>query len=198
MGVPPQVSGAAVEKQVSPGMSAELGQLFLWWEINPVGCFLVMGESVCYALIRLPFFSRQNPTPHLPASEGPMHSLFSPVRLFATPWTVAHQAPLSMGFSRQESWSGLPCPPPGDLPNPGIEPVTPVSPALTSGFSTAEPRAEAPSEGRPSPNPLPCMESLDQYLWVPTTTVTTTTATTGSISVRGVRAGSLAPQVLQP
>ena len=44
------------------------------------------------------------------------------VRLFATPWTVAYQAPLSMGFSRQEYWSGLPFPSPGDLPNPGIEP----------------------------------------------------------------------------
>ena len=46
----------------------------------------------------------------------------SRVRLFATPWTVAHQAPLSMGFSRQEYWSGLPLPSPGDLPNQGIEP----------------------------------------------------------------------------
>ena len=46
----------------------------------------------------------------------------SRVRLFATPWTVAYQAPLSMGFSRQEYWSGLPFPSPGDLPNPGIEP----------------------------------------------------------------------------
>ena len=45
----------------------------------------------------------------------------------ATPWTVAHQAPLSMGFSRQEYWRGLPCPPAGDLPNPGIEPVSHVS-----------------------------------------------------------------------
>ena len=45
----------------------------------------------------------------------------SHVQLFVTPWTVAHQAPLPMGFSRQEYWSGLPCPPPGDLPNPGIE-----------------------------------------------------------------------------
>ena len=44
------------------------------------------------------------------------------VRLFATPWTVAYQTPPSMGFSRQEYWSGLPCPPPGDLPNLGIEP----------------------------------------------------------------------------
>ena len=55
---------------------------------------------------------------------------FSRVRLFATPWTVAHQAPLSMRFSRQEYWSGLPCPPPGDLPDPGIEPTSPVAPAL--------------------------------------------------------------------
>ena len=42
--------------------------------------------------------------------------------LFVIPWTIAHQAPLSMGFSRQEYWSGLPCPPPGNLPNPGLEP----------------------------------------------------------------------------
>ena len=47
--------------------------------------------------------------------------LLSHVWLFATPWTVARQAPLSMGFSRQEDWSGFPCPPPGDLPNPGME-----------------------------------------------------------------------------
>ena len=47
--------------------------------------------------------------------------------LFVTPWPVAHQAPLSMGFSRQEYWSGLPCPPPGDLPHPGIEPRSPAS-----------------------------------------------------------------------
>ena len=48
------------------------------------------------------------------------------VWLFATPWTVAYQAPLSMGFSRQEYWSGLPFPSPGDLPDPGIEPRSPV------------------------------------------------------------------------
>ena len=51
-------------------------------------------------------------------------SHFSHVQLFVTPWTVVHQAPLSMGFSRQEYWSGLPCSPPGDLPDPGIEPVS--------------------------------------------------------------------------
>ena len=52
--------------------------------------------------------------------------LLSPVRLFRTPWTVAHQAPLSMGFSRQEYWSGLPFTSPGDLPIPGIEPGSPT------------------------------------------------------------------------
>ena len=49
--------------------------------------------------------------------------------LVVTPWTVAHQAPLSIDFSSQEYWSGLPCPPPGDLPNPGIEPGSPASQA---------------------------------------------------------------------
>ena len=53
-----------------------------------------------------------------------MLSRFCRVQLCVTPWTVAHQAPLSVGFSKQEYWSGLPCPPPGDLPNPGIEPAT--------------------------------------------------------------------------
>ena len=53
-----------------------------------------------------------------------------------TPWTVAHQAPLSMGFSRQEHWSGLPFPSPGDLPNPGIKPR---SPALQADALTSEP-----------------------------------------------------------
>ena len=62
--------------------------------------------------------------------------LVSRVRLFATPWTVARQAPLSMGFSRQEYWSGLPCPPPGDLPDPGIEPASLISPTLAGEFFT--------------------------------------------------------------
>ena len=53
-----------------------------------------------------------------------------------TPWTVARQAPLSMGFSRQEYWSGLPFPSPGDLPDPGIKPT---SPALAGGFFIVEP-----------------------------------------------------------
>ena len=66
-----------------------------------------------------------------------MHEcILSRVQLFATPWTVACQATLSTGFSRQEHWSGLPCPPPGDLPDPGIEPA---SPALAGRFFTTEP-----------------------------------------------------------
>ena len=56
------------------------------------------------------------------------------VQLFATPWTVAHQVPLSIGFSRQEYWSGLPFPPPGDLPNQGIEPRFLMSPAQACRF----------------------------------------------------------------
>ena len=58
-------------------------------------------------------------------------SHFSHGHLPVTPWTVAHQAPVSVGFSRQEYWSGLPCPPPGDLPDPGI---IPASPALQAEF----------------------------------------------------------------
>ena len=65
-----------------------------------------------------------------------MLSRFSCVRLFVTLWTVALQAPLSMGFSRQDYWSGLPCPLSGDLPDPGIEPSSLMSPALGEGFLT--------------------------------------------------------------
>ena len=62
--------------------------------------------------------------------------LLSCVRLFATPWTIAHQAPLSMGFSRQEYWSGLPFPSPRDLPKPGIKPR---SLALQADVLTSKP-----------------------------------------------------------
>ena len=66
-------------------------------------------------------------------------SHFSWVQLFVTLWTIAHQAPQSMGFSRQERWSGLPCLLPEDLPNPGIKLASPVSPVLTGWFFTTEP-----------------------------------------------------------
>ena len=74
-------------------------------------------------------------------------AVFSRIQLFATPWTVTHQVPLSMGFPGQGlgyHWSGLPFPPPGDLPHPGIKPVSPASPALAGRFVTTE------SPGKPT------------------------------------------------
>ena len=72
-----------------------------------------------------------------------VHSKFSHVQLFATLWTVALQSLLSMEFSRQEYWSGLAFPTPGDLPDPGIEPASLVSPALASGFFITSATREA-------------------------------------------------------
>ena len=80
-----------------------------------------------------------------------MLSHFNRVWLFATLWTVTQEAPLSMGFSRQEYWSGLPCPPPEDLPNPGIEPTSLMSPALAGRFFTTS------TAGKP----CMCSESLE-------------------------------------
>ena len=73
-----------------------------------------------------------------------MLSCFSHVWLFVTPWTIVLQDPLSMGFSRQDYWSGLLCPPPGYLPHPGIEPVSLMPPALASGSFTISTTWEAP------------------------------------------------------
>ena len=64
---------------------------------------------------------------------------FCRVRLFVTPWTVACQAPLSIGFSRQQYCNGLPCPPPGNFPNPGIETMSLVAPALQADSSPLRP-----------------------------------------------------------
>ena len=73
--------------------------------------------------------------------------LVSHVQLFVTPWTVACQAPLSMEFSRQGYWSGLPFPPPWDLPDQGTELMSLVSPVFVGGFFTTEPPGK-PKEGR--------------------------------------------------
>ena len=70
-------------------------------------------------------------------------AMLSHVQLFATPWIVAHQALLSMEFSRQEYWSGLPFPPPGDLLDPGTEPTSHKSPTLAGGFFTSWATGEA-------------------------------------------------------
>ena len=99
----------------------------------------------------LPLFSASCPYPHSPLLWHDACSLttlfvlshFIRVRLFATPWTVGHQTPLSMGFSRQEYWSGLLCLPPGDLPDPGIQPASLMSPALAGGFFTTSAAWEA-------------------------------------------------------
>ena len=69
--------------------------------------------------------------------------LLSHIQVFATPWTVAHQAPLSMGFSKQKYWSGWPLPSPEDLPNPEIEPTFLVSPALAGRFFITSATCEA-------------------------------------------------------
>ena len=76
-------------------------------------------------------------------TEPPVKKPLSRVRLFVIPWTVAYQAPPSMGFSKQEYWSGLPFPSPGDLPNPGIEPG---SPSLQVDALTSEPPGKPPNK----------------------------------------------------
>ena len=76
---------------------------------------------------------------HCGSSSSCMQSHFSCVRLFVTLWMVAHHAPLSMGFCRQQYWHGLPCPPAGDLPDPRIKPTSLTSPALASGLSLEPP-----------------------------------------------------------
>ena len=70
-------------------------------------------------------------------------SRFSHVLFFAILWNIVHQAPLSMGFSWREYWSGLPCPPPGDLHDPWIEPTSLMFPALAGGFFTTSTTSEA-------------------------------------------------------
>ena len=94
----------------------------------------------------------------------------SRVLLFETPWTVAGQAPLSVGFSRQDYWSGLPFLSLGDLPYPGTDLASPVSPALAGGFFTAEPPGEALPEvsganaaQKYTPNPLALVSLLGLF-----------------------------------
>ena len=96
-------------------------------------------KGICRSLTFLLCFRPSKGAPYVEGLclwERKKAKLPSCVRLFATPWTVAHQAPLSMGFSRQGYWSGLPFPSPGDLPNPGIEPR---SPALQADSLPSEP-----------------------------------------------------------
>ena len=88
--------------------------------------------------------------------------MLSPVRLFVAAWTVAHQAPLSMEFSRQEYWSGQAFPSPGDLPIPGMEPASLLSPALAGRFFTSG----APW-GKPEELQLPSLSAATNEAPVP-------------------------------
>ena len=92
--------------------------------------------NICYLFIYIELMAKD-------IVHACMLSHFSCVRLWAT---VACQAPLSMGFSREEYWNGLPCPSPGDLPDPGIEFLCLMSPALASGFFTTSTTWEAPND----------------------------------------------------
>ena len=97
------------------------------------------GLHVLFLILEMFTFSALNTTSAVGFLVVTLHcevKSLSGVRLFATPWTVAYQASPSMGFSRQEYWSGLPFPSPGDLPGPGIEPG---SPALEADTLTSEP-----------------------------------------------------------
>ena len=94
---------------------------FEMWQLNLSQIVRLIHEK--YASHRLPFDVR-------------VCSVAQSCLTLVAPWTAAHQASLSVVFSRQEEWSGLPVPTPGDVPNPGIEPRTPASPVLASGFFT--------------------------------------------------------------
>ena len=100
---------------------------------------IVFANSLCTSFYRLYIISRL-----LMVLVCVCTQLLSSVQLFATPWTVAYQASLSMKFSRQEYWSTLPCPPPGDFPDPGIEPMSLTSPALVGKFFTSSATWDAP------------------------------------------------------
>ena len=104
----------------------------LLWHCDPPGGLGPPGRTWAW-LSALPFSEVTDQRLHMHFALLLPFSL-SVVSDSAAPWTVAHQAPLSMGFFRQECWSGLPCPSSGDLPDPEIEPTSPVSPALAGGF----------------------------------------------------------------
>ena len=105
----------------------------VWCKIEVQVYFFVCG----YLISQMPFIEEISPIVYswhrhhklVDCMHARVLSHFSRVRLFVTPWSLAHQTPLSMGFSRQEYWSGCQDPP-GDLPDPGIEPRSPESPVL--------------------------------------------------------------------
>ena len=91
--------------------------------------------------------------------------MLSCVRLSVTTWTVAHQAPLSVGFSRQEYWTGLPFPHPGDLPNPGTEPLFPAAAAAAKSLQSCLTLCD-PIDGSPPGSPIPGILQARTLEWV--------------------------------
>ena len=118
-----QVSTINAIKNTGVGCHTLLQGIFLTQGLNPCLLCLLHWQVGCLPLA----------PPGKPHRDLIVKSL-SRVWLFATPWTVTYQVPLSMGFSRQEYWSGLSCPPPGDLPDPGIEPMSLTFPCKAGRF----------------------------------------------------------------
>ena len=140
----PLSTGLSSQKYWS-GLPCPPSGVFLTQGLNPHLLHLLYWQASSLALAP-PGKPNINPVEfkHLePFSCVSVLSHFSHVQLFVTIWTIACQATISMGFFRQESWRGLPCPPPGDLPNPGIKSVC-LAPALSGGFFTTSATWEAP------------------------------------------------------
>ena len=150
-------------------------------QIKKTPCLLLLPLTLASGFwVTFNWSSPHTPLPHWKKVKVKSLSL---VRLFTTPWTVAYQAPWSMGFSRQEYWSGLPFPFPGDLPNPGIEPRSPalqtdalLSEPLGKLFPTAAAAAAKsrqsyptlwdPRDGSPPGSPIPWILQERTLAWV--------------------------------
>ena len=115
-----------------------------WPQVKPMGhSWYIRGISELQKQSFPPVLSQGTCIFHFLCSVCAVLSHLSGVQFFATPWTVTYQAPLSIGLSRQEYWHELLCPPPGDLPGPGNEPRSLMSPALAGGFFTISTTWEA-------------------------------------------------------
>ena len=131
----PMLPSPVVKSPLPPCVSS--GRL--WAFIDIVGCMSSLAPKLMCQLHPLVLAASINVPPKHPSGVSCVCVLsrFSCVRFRATPWTIALQTPLSMGLSRQEYWSWIACPPPGDFPDPGIEPTSLPSPALTGQFFTS-------------------------------------------------------------
>ena len=128
--------------EYSPPVSSASGicqtRILEWVECPPQGIFPIQGSNpFLRCLLHPQVVSLPLVPPGKPQRESQcVCGLLSHVQLLSVPWPVAHEAPLSMEFPRQEYWSGSPCPSPGYLSNPGIAPMSPASPALQANSLT--------------------------------------------------------------